>query len=160
MAKTVLATFVDPSRGMRVEATAGSGFGFVFDSTDGDLQATAASPREAVLAALAGCTAMDVASILRKKRQVAESYRLSVTGESDENVQPHVFTRIVVEHQISGAVEEDALRRSIELSATRYCPVSAMLSGTVTIEHRYRLQRPDEGAALEGLVLITGPGAG
>lgn len=159
MPKSVLATFVDPARGMRVEATAGSGFGFAFDSTDGDLQATAASPREAVLAALAGCTAMDVASILRKKRQIADSYRISVVGEDREDVQPHVFTRIVVEHQVSGSVEEEALRRSIELSATRYCPVNAMLSGTVTVEHRYRLQRPGE-AAIEGLVLISGPGAG
>ena len=52
---------------------------------------------------------------------------------------PRVFTAISVEHRVGGAVEVEALRRSIELSATRYCPVSAMLSAVATIEHRYRL---------------------
>jgi putative redox protein len=160
MARTALATFVNPDSGMRVESTAGSGFTLVFDSTDGDIPPTAASPREGVLAALAGCTAMDVASILRKKRQRFTSYRIWVVGESREDVQPHVYTRIVVEHQMEGMVEAEALRRSIELSATRYCPVSAMLSGTVEIEHRYRLRRTGESDDLEGLVTITGPHAG
>ena len=56
-------------------------------------------------------------------------------------------------------MEAEALRRSIELSATRYCPLIAMLSATVSIEHRYRLL--EDGAAEEqtALVLVTGPGA-
>lgn len=160
MPRTVLATFVDPASGLRVEATAGSGFTIPFDSSEGDVPATAASPREGVLAALAGCTAMDVASILRKKRQRATSYRISVVGETRERQHPRVFTRIVVEHQVEGAVEAEALRRSIELSATRYCPVVAMLSGTVTIEHRYRLRRHGEVEDLAALVIVTGPEAG
>jgi putative redox protein len=160
MARTVLAIFVDPASGMRVEATAGSGFTLAFDSSEGGVPATAASPREGVLASLAGCTAMDVASILRKKRQRATSYRISVVGETREDEHPHVFTRIVVEHQLEGAVQGEALRRSIELSATRYCPVIAMLSATVTIEHRYRLRRTGDEADVEALVLITGPDAG
>jgi len=159
VALTVLATFVDPSVGLRVEATAGSGFAIVMDADDADLPATAATPREGLLAALAGCTAMDVASILRKKRQQASSYRISVVGETRQDAHPHVFTRIVIEHRVEGRVEAEALRRSIELSATRYCPLVAMLSATVSIEHRYRLHEagaPQERAAL---VLITGPGA-
>jgi len=160
MPRTVLATFVDPASGMRVEATAGSGFTIPFDSSEGGAPASAASPREGVLAALAGCTAMDVASILRKKRQRATSYRISVVGETGEDQHPRVFTRIVVEHQVEGDVEAEALRRSIELSATRYCPVVAMLSGTVTIEHRYRLRRHGEVEDLAALVTVTGPGGG
>jgi putative redox protein len=98
---------------------------------------------------------MDVASILRKKRQAATSYQVAVSGErSDEH--PRVYTRIVVEHRVAGDVEPEALRRSIELSATSYCPVNAMLSRGVTVEHRYRLVREgrDEVAAL---VVTTGP---
>ena len=86
MALIVLATFVDPSTGLRVEATAGSGFSIVMDADDADLPATAATPREALLAALAGCTAMDVASILRKKRQRPSSYRISAVGETRQDV--------------------------------------------------------------------------
>ena len=157
MALTVLATFIEPSAGMRVQATAGSGFSIVMDADEADQPATAATPREALLAALAGCTAMDVASILRKKRQKASAYRVSAIGEAREDAHPHVFTRIVLEHQAEGQVEAEAMRRSIELSATRYCPLIAMLSATVTIEHRYRLRKvgEDERGAL---VLVTGPG--
>jgi hypothetical protein len=53
-------------------------------------------------------------------------------------------------------VEAEALRRSIELSATRYCPVSAMLSRAVRIEHRYRLVGA-HGVEVEALVAVTGP---
>jgi putative redox protein len=159
MALIVLATFVDPSTGLRVEATAGSGFSIVMDADDADMPATAATPREALLAALAGCTAMDVASILRKKRQQASTYRISAVAETRRDVHPHVFTKVVIEHQVDGRVEVEALRRSIELSATRYCPLIAMLSASVTIEHRYRLR--EEGADTErtALVLVTGPAA-
>jgi putative redox protein len=160
MALTVRATFANPQHGMRLDAQTGSGFSFPLDASDGELAATAGSPREAVLAALAGCTAMDVASILRKKRQRAETYELNITGETREDEHPHVFTRIVVEHRVTGDVEAEALRRSIELSATRYCPVNAMLCATVTIEHRYRLRRPDETKEIAALVTVTGPGAG
>jgi putative redox protein len=160
MPKTVLATFTDPAGGMRVEARTGSGFELAFDATDGDRAPSAGSPREGMLAALAACTAMDVASILRKKRQVPASYRISVSGDARDDEHPHVFTRIVVEHQVEGRVDAEALRRSVELSATRYCPVSAMLSAAVTIEHRYRLQASPDSDEQRALVAVTGPGAG
>jgi putative redox protein len=158
MALTVLATFVDPAAGLRVEATAGSGFSIVMDADDADLPATAATPREGLLAALAGCTAMDVASILRKKRQRASGYRVSVVGETRQDAHPHVFTSIVIEHQVEGRVEPEALRRSIELSATRYCPLIAMVSASTTVEHRYRLRADGAESDQAALVLVTGPG--
>ncbi|MGH2489531.1 MAG: hypothetical protein ACRDFR_07940, partial [Candidatus Limnocylindria bacterium] len=55
-----------------------------------------------------------------------------------------------------GAVQPEAVHRAIELSATRYCPVTAMLSEAVVIEHRYRLTQPGQ-ADQEALVVITGP---
>ena len=124
------------------------------DPPEGD--DAASSPKEAVLVALAGCTAMDVASILRKKRQAASSYEIEVTAESGDE-HPKVFTTITVEHRVSGDVEAEALRRSIELSATRYCPVNAMLSASVTVTHRYRLTGAD-GQSAEAVVAVTGPG--
>jgi putative redox protein len=99
---------------------------------------------------------MDVASILRKKRQRAERYTLHLTGDRATE-HPRVYTRIVVEHRVEGAVTAEALRRSIELSATRYCPVNAMLSASVEIEHRYRLDETGQPRRAE-LVVITGPG--
>lgn len=152
---SVLATVLEPQRAVRVDVLTGTGFGLTFDTGEaGDLRA-GPGPTESVLAALAACTSMDVGSILRKKRQPAASYRIAVTAEkADEH--PQVYTSIVIEHQVAGEVEPDALRRAVELSATTYCPVSAMLSHSVRIEHRFRLSREGQ-AEVSALVAITGP---
>ena len=137
MENELLARVVDPSR-MRVEVATPSGHSLVLDSDPPDGDDAGARPMEMVLAALAGCTAMDVASILRKKRQTATAYDVAVRGERSET-HPRVYTTIVIEHRVSGEVRPEAIRRSVELSATKYCPVSAMLARGVSIEHRYRL---------------------
>jgi putative redox protein len=153
MQVTMDATFVDPSR-MRLEATA-DGHALAFDVGGPEGDDSAATPTDTVLGALAGCTAMDVASILRKKRQRADRYSLHLVAEkADEH--PRIFTRVVVEHRVEGDVAPEALRRAVELSATRYCPVNAMLSGTVEVEHRYRLDTEGRPGVSE-LVTTTGP---
>ena len=145
---------VDPVHS-HTEARNTAGHVIAMDADAAEGEASAHSPKEALLAALAGCTSMDVVSILRKKRQDARSYEIAVRGEVvDEH--PRVFSTITVEHRVSGRVEAEALRRSIELSATRYCPVNAMLSASATIEHWYRLTDED-GANTEALVAVTGP---
>lgn len=152
---TALATVVDPRQAVRVDAVTGTGFELIFDTADAGADRAGPSPTESILAALAACTSMDVGSILRKKRQPAASYRIAVTGEkADEH--PQVYTGIVVEHQVAGDIEPEALRRAVELSATTYCPVSAMLSHSVRIEHRFRLTQGD-GGEVSALVAITGP---
>jgi len=152
---TALATVADPRHGARVDVLTGTGFAMTFDIADTEGKRGGPSPTESLLGALAACTSMDVASILRKKRQAASSYRIAVTGEKrDEH--PQVYTDIVVEHQVTGDVEPEAVRRAVELSATIYCPVNAMLSRSVRIEHRYRLAQAD-GEEVSALVAISGP---
>ena len=153
MSTSIVAT-VDPARG-RVDARNDRGQMINMDTDPPEGDSSAASPKEAMLAALAGCTAMDVAAILRKKRQRATSYEVAVSAESAEQ-HPKVFTTITVEHRVDGDVDPEALRRSIELSSTRYCPVNAMLSTSVTIEHWYRLTDA-QGATSEALVSVVGP---
>ena len=117
------------------------------------------SPVETVLTALAACTAMDVISIAAKKRQAIDTYEVEASG-SQRDEYPQVFTEIQVVHVVSGAgLSEAAIRRSIELSATKYCPVSAMISaGATVVHHRYRISssgaKPYEA---QGLVVSTGP---
>lgn len=152
---TALATVADPGASARVDVLTGTGFTITFDIFDEGAVRGGPSPTESILASLAACTSMDVSSILRKKRQLASSYRIAVTGEKrDEH--PQVYTGIVVEHQLAGDVEPEAVRRAIELSATTYCPVNAMLSRSVRIEHRYRLARLG-GEEVSALVAISGP---
>ncbi|MEO8251143.1 MAG: OsmC family protein [Chloroflexota bacterium] len=152
---SVLASVVEPQRAVRVDVRTGTGFTLTFDTGEAGERRAGPGPTESVLAALAACTSMDVGSILRKKRQPAASYRIAVTAEkADEH--PQVYLGIVVEHQVSGEVEPEALRRAIELSATTYCPVSAMLSHSVRIEHRYLLSREGQDN-VSAVVAITGP---
>lgn len=143
--------------GMRFAITTGSGHTVAIDDAEGD---SAPRPAELLLAAQAGCTALDVASILAKKRQSFGSYAVAVSGDQREDRHPHVFERIDIVHEFEGAdLDVTAVRRAIELSATRYCTASAMFSaGPAEIHHRYVVRRgdgrPDEG----GEVVVTGPG--
>ena len=141
---------------MRFVARTGSGRSLVFgDDADHDEH----SPVELVTAALAACSAMDVASILVKKRQRIDAYSVEVAAVQRETY-PQVLTRIVLLHDVAGPdVSEEAVRRCIELSATKYCPVNAMLSaGATEVHHRYRVRRTGQDAfEAEGEVLVTGP---
>jgi putative redox protein len=100
---------------------------------------------------------MDVISIALKKRQPVVTYRIHVRGEQRDEY-PKVYTRIDLVHEVEGpGVSIEAIKRCIELSATKYCPVSAMLSSGVTeIHHAYRVIRPGKPVR-EGEVLVTGP---
>ena len=150
-------TAVYDGTGLRFTVQMGSGHEIVLDNGEGN-----AGPRpvELLLAGQVGCTGMDVMSILQKKRVVVTRYEVSVAAEQRDG-QPAVFTRADVVHLVEGpAVDEAAVRRAIELSATKYCSVAAMLSaGTVEIHHRYRIQSPGGSGAIEGEVMVTGPHA-
>ena len=117
------------------------------------------SPVEAVVVSLAACSAMDVVSIALKKRQDMTHYRIRVEAiQRDEY--PQVLTRADVTHEVEGpGVEEAAIRRCIELSALKYCPVSAMLSaGATEIHHRYVVRGTGaEPFEASGEVVVTGP---
>jgi putative redox protein len=117
------------------------------------------SPVETILTALGACTAMDVVSIAAKKRQSIEQYEIHVKG-SQRDEYPQVFTEIDVVHAFVGKdLSEAALRRCIELSATKYCPVNAMISaGATVVHHRYQIwSLGDEPFDAQGEVLTTGP---
>ena len=85
-------------------------------------------PLELMAVSLAGCTAMDVISILQKKRQEISDFRVEVDADrADEH--PRVLTEAVIEYHVTGKdVSEKAVMRAIELSATRYCPAQSMLA--------------------------------
>jgi putative redox protein len=144
--------------GLRFVAATGSGHDIIMDNAAGD---AGPRPTELVLAAIAGCTAMDVVEILAKKRQAVTRYATEVTGVQRETA-PNVFTDITILHVVEGDVDTEAVRRAIELSATKYCTVSAQIaSGVARISHRYLIRRPagvaNRPAEEEGEVVVTGP---
>ena len=108
-------------------------------------------PIELMAVSLAGCTAMDVISILTKKKQVVTSFEVKVcTVEAEEF--PKVFTQAVITYRVTGRdVDEVAILRAIELSATKYCPAQAMLGKVVPMELVYEIYE-DEGSGKTRLV--------
>ena len=105
---------------------------------------TAPTPVELVLIALGGCTGADVVGILEKKRQRVTGYEIEVRGDRRAE-HPRIYTRIEVVHKIRGhKVDPKAVAHAIELSETKYCSVSAMLTPAVTIETRYEITEEEE----------------
>ena len=99
------------------------------------------SPVETILMALGACSAMDVVSIAAKKRQAVDSYRLHVRGTQRDEYPRSSPTSTSCTSSSGRDLSEAALRRSIELSATKYCPVNAMVSaGDTVVHHRYRIR--------------------
>lgn len=142
--------------GMRFHAVPSSGHELDFDDRSSN---QGGSPVETLLSALAACSAMDVISIAIKKRQRVTAYRIEVEGDQRDEY-PQVYTEISVTHVVEGTnLSEAAIRRSIELSATRYCPVNAMLSaGATVVHHRYRIHSAGEAPyEAAGEVIATGP---
>jgi putative redox protein len=106
---------------------------------------------ELMALSLAGCTAMDVISILTKKRQEVSDFQVKVkTLRSDEH--PKVFTKATIEYHVAGnEVAEDALTRAMELSADAYCPAQAMLGEVIPLELTYFIY---EGESISSAELV------
>ena len=92
------------------------------------------SPMEAVLMALCGCTSVDVASILQKKRQGLTGLRVTATAEQAETP-PQVFTKIRLTYAVSGQLSRKAVEDAVALSKNTYCSVSKMLEKAAAIEY-------------------------
>jgi putative redox protein len=123
-------------QGMAFEGWAGgSGYTLPLDATkDVGGSDEGFRPVELFLVGLAGCTAMDVISILNKKKQDVTGFE--VRAHADRTPEhPKVFTHIVLEYVVSGhGIERAAVERAVDLSATKYCPAHAMLGKVVPIE--------------------------
>ncbi len=120
--------------GMSFTGLSGSGFTIPLDTTLKNGGADSGpSPMELVLIGLGGCTGMDVISILKKKRQEVTSFEILLHAERSSE-HPKVFTDITIEFVVTGQdVDEEAVKRAVELSETKYCSASAMLSKSVPI---------------------------
>jgi putative redox protein len=129
---------------MAFEAVADSGKSIVMDSASDPAERIGPGPMELVAMSLAGCTAMDVISILEKKKQAVTNFEVKVHAERADDY-PKVYTRAEIEYQLTGhALDETSVLRAIELSIQKYCPVHAMLSQAFPVSQRYVIFE-DEG---------------
>lgn len=125
---------------MRFDVETGSGHHILLDAAkENGGQDSGPRPMEMLLVALASCAAMDIISILRKKRQEITAYELHVHGDRKEE-HPRVFVDITLEHILTGrGVQPQAVERAIQLTEERYCGASAMLGQTAKITHTFRI---------------------
>jgi putative redox protein len=126
-------------RGISLSGTADSGFSVDLAGSGGE----GLRPMELLLISLAGCTALDVISTLKKQRQDVTGLQVQVAGERATE-HPRVFTAIQVHFLVSGRdVNPKAVERAIALSRDKYCSVSAMLNKTAAIECSYEIVTGD-----------------
>lgn len=126
-------------QGVQFVATGAGGHSIVIDAPMGRETWQGFKPSELLLAAVAGCTGVDVIDILRKKRQRVTDLRVSARGEQREEY-PRAFERIHVHYEVTGHdVSKLAVEQAIELSHEKYCMVAATVRGVATISTSYTI---------------------
>jgi len=102
------------------------------------------SPMELLLVGVAGCTGMDIADIMRKKRQAVQALKVKVRGKRAETY-PMIFTEIEVTYLVWGEqIDPKALEQAIQLSEEKYCSASAMLRAAAQVRSSYRILAPGQ----------------
>ncbi|MBL8039897.1 MAG: OsmC family protein [Chthonomonas sp.] len=128
---------------MGFEATPPSNIKFMMDAyPEVGGEGLGPTPLEALLSSLGACSAMDVISILRKKKQEVTAYRIEVTGErGPEGEYPRPYVSLSVKHIVEGEnLDEAAVARAVELSDTKYCSVIATLRAAPSVSSSYEIK--------------------
>lgn len=127
--------------GMRFVATDSMGHSIVMDASKHvGGEGSGFSPLELLLAALGGCTGIDIVDIMRKQRENVEDLEIVVSGKRAKEP-PRVYTRIHVNYRIKGkAIKEKKVQRAIELSEDKYCSVRAMLRAKTDMTSNYVIE--------------------
>ena len=95
-------------------------------------------PMQLILAAIAGCSSIDLVLILEKQRQTLRDLRITVTGERADAI-PSPFETIHLHFELIGAIDSEKATRAVELAVDRYCSVGEMLKQSVQITHSFEI---------------------
>lgn len=130
--------------GLQFIGQSGTGHAIVMDgSPDYGGENTGMRPMELLLVGLGGCSGMDIASILTKKKQDVRGIEINVQGKQPEDY-PKRFTEIEIEFIVKGKnLSEEAVKRAVELSMEKYCSVKATLEHSAKIIHSYKIVEVD-----------------
>ncbi len=126
--------------GVRFEVTSGSGHSTYTDGPPEEGgQNLGMRPMEMVLLGMGGCTAFDVAKILRQRRREPELLEIEMEAQRADEI-PKVFTAIHLKYRVKGArIKESDVQRAIELSIDKYCSATQMLSSTADVTFEFEL---------------------
>jgi putative redox protein len=90
-------------------------------------------PMQMLLAAMGGCSAVDVVTILRKQRQELKDIKITVTGERRQGVTPSLYTEVHTHFKLFGDIDEDKAQKAVALSVGKYCSVAKTLEKTAKV---------------------------
>lgn len=96
-------------------------------------------PMQLLLAALGGCSAIDLIAILRKQREPLNDLKITVTGEREAGVVPAVYTEAHIHFKLYGAINHEKAERAVALSVEKYCSVGKTLEKTANITHSFEI---------------------
>lgn len=97
-------------------------------------------PMQLLLAGIGGCSSIDVISILKKQKQPLEDIQITVNAEREQDKIPSLFEKIHITFTLKGKLDENKVRRAIELSLEQYCSVAKILEKTAQISYSYEIK--------------------
>jgi putative redox protein len=124
-----------------MEASNEAGHTLLMDSGADGNPAQAMTPMQLLLAGIGGCSTVDIVLILQKQRQNVADIQVQVQGERAKDQTPAVFTDIQLHYTLIGDnLEEEKVRRAIDLSIEKYCSVAKMLEKTANISYSFEIK--------------------
>jgi putative redox protein len=102
-------------------------------------QESAMRPMEVLLSALAGCSSIDIVSLLKKMRQNLTDIKIEVDGIRSENKIPAVFEKIYIHFILMGDLDESKVKKAIQMSVEKYCSVAKMIENTAEISWSFKI---------------------
>ncbi len=124
----------------RMEAVNDKGNSIIMDAgaSDGGHD-SGLRPMQLLLAAMGGCSAIDLIGILRKQREPLTDLKITVTGEREQGVVPSLYTEVHVHFRLFGNINQDKAERAVELSVEKYCSVAKTLEKTAEVTHSFEI---------------------
>ncbi len=126
--------------GMQFVGTGSSGHSVLMDASTkvSGGKDSAARPLDLMLIALGGCTGMDVISILRKMRTEPAAFSIKIDEERAKEY-PQVVTKVHITYYVTNDVPEENLKKAIDLSLSKYCPIANTIAGVTKITSNYEI---------------------
>ncbi|HRG33924.1 MAG: OsmC family protein [Saprospiraceae bacterium] len=128
-----------------MEATNESGNKLIMDASENiGGQNNGMRPMQVLLAALGGCSVIDVLNILKKQRKKYSSFEITLDGDREQLETYSLYRNIVIHFKINGEISADQAKKAIDLSLEKYCSVAKTLEPTASIISKLTLNGKEE----------------
>ncbi len=96
-------------------------------------------PMQLLLAAMGGCSSIDVISILKKQKQPLKDIKVTVTGDREKGAIPSLYTEVHAHFRLFGNLDPDKVQKAVSLSVEKYCSVAKTLEKTAKVTYSFEV---------------------